>query len=425
MTQNLGPGPMHRSETTTAAAPVAARSGGSFGSSSRARPIAGLLTVLVILAIVVTSVGLFRGSFTESIPVTVLSPRAGLVMNPDAKVKMRGVQVGTVSSIVSQPDGQAAIHLDMDPSQLHLIPANVGVDVESSTVFGAKFVNLVAPRDPSPQTMHAGQVLEGDHVTVEINTVFQQLTRVLDKIDPAKLNETLGAMSEAFAGRGEKFGQSLSDFEALLDKLEPSLPNMSRDIELLTPVANAYADAAPDLLRTVDNASTISDSIVDEQQNLDTFLVSMIGLADVGNDVVGSNQPALSEVLRLLVPTTDVLREYAPGLNCALEGMAVLSRQPPAYDPGVAVNVAFTLGIERYRYPANLPKIGAKGGPQCMGLPRVPFGTFADYLVTDTNANPWQYGNQGILLNSDGLKQRLFGPLDGPPRNTAQIGQPG
>ena len=40
-------------------------------------------------------------------------------------------------------------------------------------------------------------------------------------------------------------------------------------------------------------------------------------------------------------------------------------------------------------------------------------------------ANQAQYGNQGILLNSDGLKQALFGPLDGPPRNTAQIGQPG
>ena len=30
-----------------------------------------------------------------------------------------------------------------------------------------------------------------------------------------------------------------------------------------------------------------------------------------------------------------------------------------------------------------------------------------------------------MLLNSDGLKQLLYGPIDGPPRNTAQIGQPG
>ncbi len=46
-------------------------------------------------------------------------------------------------------------------------------------------------------------------------------------------------------------------------------------------------------------------------------------------------------------------------------------------------------------------------------------------VVGDVGANPAQYGNQGILLNSDALKNWLFGPLDGPPRNTAQIGDAG
>jgi hypothetical protein len=46
-------------------------------------------------------------------------------------------------------------------------------------------------------------------------------------------------------------------------------------------------------------------------------------------------------------------------------------------------------------------------------------------IVTDVGANPYQYGNQGILLNSAGLKNWLFGPIAGPPRNSAQIGMPG
>lgn len=375
----------------------------------------------LIIALAVT---LFRGDFTKTEPVTLISDRVGLVMNPDAKVKMRGVQVGTVGRIETLPDGRAALHLDMDPGQLRLIPGNVTADIASSTVFGAKFVDLVPPGKPEG-TLQPGQVLQGEHVTVEVNTVFQQLTRVLDKIDPAKLNETLGAISAAFGGRGEKMGQTVSDFEALLEKLEPSLPNLNRDIESMAVVSGAYGDAAPDLLKTIENTNRISDSIVDEQQNLDAFLVSSIGLADVGNDVIGGNREALSTTLDLLAPTTDLLNEYAPGLNCALEGMAWVKNQPPQSDPGVLVNVAFTLGIERYRYPQNLPKVAAKGGPHCMGLPHIGFGQRSKYLVTDTNANPWQYGNQGILLNSDGLKQLLFGPLDGPPRNTAQIGMPG
>ena len=47
------------------------------------------------------------------------------------------------------------------------------------------------------------------------------------------------------------------------------------------------------------------------------------------------------------------------------------------------------------------------------------------FLIVDDGANPEQYGNPGILLNSDGLKQLLYGPIAGPPRNTAQIGMPG
>ncbi|MDT5206647.1 MAG: phospholipid/cholesterol/gamma-HCH transport system substrate-binding protein, partial [Mycobacterium sp.] len=98
------------------------------------RALTGLVTVAVVAAIVAVAVGLFQGSFTESVPLTVLSPRAGLVMNADAKVKMHGVQVGRVASIESRPNGQAALHLAMDPSEMHLIPANVLVDLTSPTV---------------------------------------------------------------------------------------------------------------------------------------------------------------------------------------------------------------------------------------------------------------------------------------------------
>ncbi|WP_169718066.1 MlaD family protein [Mycobacterium palustre] len=99
------------------------------GAVDRRRAVAGLVTVIVIAAIVGLCATMFRGGFDDTSPVTVLSPRAGLVMDPDAKVKMHGVQVGKVASIEEQPDGQAAIHLAMDKARLQLIPANSLVDI--------------------------------------------------------------------------------------------------------------------------------------------------------------------------------------------------------------------------------------------------------------------------------------------------------
>ena len=178
-------------------------------------------------------------------------------------------------------------------------------------------------------------------------------------------------------------------------------------------------------VKTVDNATKISDTIVDQNNNLDALLVSAIGLADVGTEVLSTNRQPLTDVLHLLVPTTDLLNQYNAALNCGIGGLVPLATGPGTPLPGVTLLQSFFLGRERYRYPGNLPKVAAKGGPQCMALPKVPFEQSAPYVVTDIGANQAQYGNQGILLNSDGLKQALFGPLDGPPRNTAQIGQPG
>jgi|APCry1669189034_1035192.scaffolds.fasta_scaffold09833_4 virulence factor Mce-like protein len=425
MTSNLGPGPSDRSETETAAAPVAASAGRSFGAGGNGRIIAGLLTVLTLVLIFVLAVGLFRDSFKKTVPVTVISDRAGLVMNPEAKVKLNGAQVGKVASIESLSDGSAALHLALDPASLDAIPANVGAEITSSTVFGSKFVELVPPADPSASSISADTVIRGSNVTVEINTVFQQLVSVLSKVEPAKLNQTLGALSKSLSGRGDKFGQSLVDLDSAFTKLNPALENLNHEIEVAPTVFNAFADAAPDLLAILDNTARISGTITDQQSNLDALLVSAIGLADIGTDVVSANRQPLTDVLRLLVPTTDLTNQYNAALTCGIGGLIPLATGPGAPVPGAVLLQSFFLGRERYRYPGNLPKVAAKGGPQCTDLPNVPYEKRTPFVVADIGANQAQYGNQGILLNSDGLKQALFGPLDGPPRNTAQIGQPG
>ncbi|WP_431232152.1 MCE family protein [Mycolicibacterium psychrotolerans] len=393
--------------------------------SGAARPIAGLATVVVIAAIIALAVGLFQDSFTKTVPVTVISDRAGLVMYPDAKVKLNGAQVGKVASIDSLPDGKAALHLAINPARVNDIPANVSADITSSTVFGSKFVELNPPTDPSAKSIQAGQVIDGKHVTVEINTVFQQLVSVLSKIEPTKLNQTLGAISKSLDGRGDKFGQTLVDLDTALAKINPSLDTLNHELAVAPQVFDAYGDASGDLLDTVKNTAKISDTIVDQDQNLDALLVSAIGLADIGTEVLGENREPLTNVVHLLAPTTDLLSKYSPALNCGIGALVPLATGPGLPLPGAVLLQSFFLGRERYRYPANLPKVAATGGPQCTDLPKVPFETSPPFVVADIGANPAQYGNQGILLNSDGLKQALFGPLDGPPRNTAQIGQPG
>ena len=320
-----------------------------------------------------------------------------------------------------------ALHLSIDSSKLGLIPDNVLVDIASTTVFGAKFVQFILPQAPSADSIRPGQVLAAERVTVEINTVFEQLTSVLGQIEPIKLNEALGAISRAISGRGKRIGQSLKDLDSFLAKLDPAMPALSHDLTAVPGVLNTYADTAPDLLRTATDATSLSATLVDRQKDLDALLVSAIGLGDIGNQFLVTNGPPLQDVMRLLLPTSSLLDEYAPALNCGLMGMldlANVAEANPTHASGIQVSVNFAMGHDRYRYPSDLPKVAASGGPQCEVLP-VRYQQKPPYVVTDTGVNPFKRGNQGWVLNSDGLKQLLFGPLDGPPRNSAQVGQPG
>ncbi|OBF95593.1 MCE-family protein [Mycobacterium sp. 852002-51152_SCH6134967] len=406
--------------------PVAAAPGRDFGARSYRRPLVGLIAVLGAVAVVGAAVAMFNGTFTPSASVTVMTDRAGLLMERGAKVKLNGAQIGTVAAVDQTPEGRAELTLSIEPARLRLIPDNVRVEIGANTVFGAKSVEFLPPVHPSGVSIRAGQVLDSEHVTVETNTIFTELNSVLSHIDPVKLNETLRAMSTAFSGRGETFGQSLTDFNSFLVTIEPNLPQLTRELQMLPDVAAGYADAAPDLMTIFRHASAISRTLVDEQSNLDRFLVSAIGLADAGNDVIGGNRESLADLLHLMVPTTDLTNEYHEALNCALAGIQRnFVGKPPAPVPGVNDIGALVLGIERYRYPQDLPKVAATGGPQCAGQLPLQYNEFPAKVVADVGTNPARYGNQGLLLNSDGLKQWLFGPIDGPPRNTAQYGQPG
>ncbi len=356
----------------------------------------------------------FRGAFADTVPVQVLSQRAGLVMNPDADVKMRGVTVGKVASIRERPDGLATLELAIDADELARIPANVSVAIASTTVFGAKFVQLIPPERPDGR-LRAGRVLTADRVTVEINTVFEQLTAVLAALEPEKLNSTLGSLAAATRGRGAQVGEMLGDLETFLAELEPALPALRTDITLAAPVLATYADAAQPLLDIAGNLTSLGGTLLEEQQNLDAMLLGLIGLSDTGHRVLAANSSALASTLAVLVPTTALTSEYREALYCSLDGFADLSQMAPVDVPGLGLSANFLWGIDPYRYPENLPKLQASGGSQCSVLP-VGYEQRPPFVVADVGANPFARGNQGIVVNSETLPNALFGPLTGATR---------
>nr|WP_227999377.1 MCE family protein [Nocardia australiensis] len=372
--------------------------------------------VLVLVAIVAVSLVMFAGGFTRTSTVTIESPRSGLVLDPDAKVKIRGVEIGRVAEI-DQIGDVARLRLALDPEQMKLVPANATVDIRSTTVFGAKYVNFIVPQQPSSDSLRAGATLTAQAVTVEFNTLFQRLTDVLAKIEPEKLNATLQALGSALDGRGDKLGDLLARSDAYLRDINPSLPALQRDLASTAGVTNLYADTVPDLLRTTDNLTVTGKTIVDKQKQIDALLADVIGLSDTTGSVLRENEDQLGSALELLRPTAELLNEYKPALHCLVVGLAdVLPIGEDIFGgrfPAVPLNAGFMPGADPYQYPNDLPKVNATGGPHCDGIEnRVP-DSHANYVVTDTSEGHVWTPSTTTHPNGPKVFQLLFAGLPG------------
>ena len=114
---------------------------------------------LVVAAVVAAFIYLqFRGDLTDKTQLTLLSPRAGLVVERGSKVTFNGVEIGRVARIdmVDQHGTPAAkLTLDVNPRYVEYIPANVVAEIRATTVFG-KQVHLVQLTGKPFSTTHFG-----------------------------------------------------------------------------------------------------------------------------------------------------------------------------------------------------------------------------------------------------------------------------
>jgi phospholipid/cholesterol/gamma-HCH transport system substrate-binding protein len=351
-----------------------------------------LILVVVFAVLVWLTWALFAGTLKDEVPVTLTSDRAGLVMETNAKVKLRGVQVGRVSGITGGKE-PVVLTLDIDRDQIKFIPANVEAQIRATTVFGAKFVDLVYPDDPSPQRLAENQVLKSRNVSTEVNTVFQNVVSVLNQIDTAKLNSTLAALAEGVRGQGEKIGQATTDANQVLLQLNPRSDTIRADWQALQGFNDAYSGAAQNILTVLNAASTTSATITSHTKQLDALLLATIGLSNSGISLLAPNQANLIKAINVLEPTTNLLYKYNPEYTCLLMGAKTLLDTGGYEAPGgngrtLVLDVGLSLGDDPYHYPNNLPVIGAKGGPGgkpgCGSLPDVAKNWPVRNLVTNT-----------------------------------------
>jgi len=355
-----------------------------------------LCWAVALFAVIGGMVGLcsaaFAGTFRDYVPVTLVSDRTGLVMESGAKVKMRGVQVGRVAGI----DGgaqSATLRLEIFPDQRHRIPANVEAEIKATTVFGAKYVDLIYPRNPSPEPISNGAVLRSRNVTSEVNTVFDSLVGILKQIDVAKLNTVLTAVADGVRGKGQRMGEATTAANEVLRAVNSRVDTITADIRSFKGFSDSYSNAARDIIDILDSATTTAKTIIDRSNDLDRLLLNVAGFANSGTTVLAGNTDTIAGAINVLEPTTALLLKYNPSYTCTIQGAKIfLDTAGNEWFGGngrtVYLDAGIAFGDDLYKYPDHLPIVAAKGGPGgkpgCGSLPDVAKNFPVRQLITNT-----------------------------------------
>ncbi|WP_260761991.1 MCE family protein [Mycobacterium sp. SMC-4] len=332
---------------------------------------AGAVLAVAVIALVTLVYLQFRGALTPSVQLTVLAPRAGLVLDPGSKVTLDGVVIGRVTQVQQVVTGDvpaARILVDVAPRYLDVLPVNVDTTITASTVFGNKYVAFRSPTTPArPVTSTDVLYVAQGAVTTEFNSLFESVTDIAEKIDPIELNMTLKATATALTGLGDDFGRSLVEANNVLHRVNPRMPRVRENIDRLADLTDIYRGSAQPLLDGLRDALTTVRTLNDERDNLDQALLAALGFAEPGADTIERAAPYLVRGLADLTPTAELLDEYSPALFCTIRNYHDVAPKVSAALGGNGYAAVTTTelvgGAAPYVYPDNLPRTNARGGP--------------------------------------------------------------
>jgi phospholipid/cholesterol/gamma-HCH transport system substrate-binding protein len=357
--------------------------------------------LLVVATVVAAFIYLaFRGELSDKTQLTLMSPRAGLVVERGSKVTFNGVEIGRVAGIEFVDEHgtpKAKLTLDVKPRYVSYIPANVVAEIRATTVFGNKYISFSSPESPSAQRISSHAPIDSSAVTTEFNTLFETVTAIAEQVDPIKVNQTLTATAEALTGLGDRFGESLENGSQIVDDLNRQMPQIAHDNRALADLADVYADASPDLWDGLENATRTARTLNDHRADIDEALMAAVGFANDAADSFERGGPYLVRGAADLVPTTQLLDYYSPEIFCTFRKFSDVQKRVAAVVGGNGYSLSGSAGSlsslgapNPWVYPDNLPRVNAHGGPE--GRP----GCWQDitrylwpapYLVMDTGAS--------------------------------------
>jgi phospholipid/cholesterol/gamma-HCH transport system substrate-binding protein len=322
--------------------------------------ISGAIGLLIVVSLTTIGIKSAFGAFDGGYELHGTFAAAGQGLLSGSDVKIRGVNVGEVSSI-RLVDNRALIELRIEEDTQ--IPETAQAVIRPKTLFGEKFVDIL----PGDDELNGPYLDDGDEIVdtrggFELEQVLTDAYPVLEAVDPAELAVILDELATAGRGLGPSINRSIVNSAALaelgasndaefrqftsdlallaeeLDILAPELVAGARDLNVALPSLNARSDQLDEALT---QASRLAADVADLLEANESFTTNALTDGSKSLQVIFDRR---SQIQPLLVGLTRYTRTVAEAIRfevgdgtmmAAVKGL--IAGPPPDEEPDAPI----------------------------------------------------------------------------------------
>lgn len=254
----------------------------------------GLATVALVAGLVVVMIQFGRGYYDGGYEISAIFPSSsqGLFTDGGSDVKVRGLNVGTVSGIELLDDGRARVTLRLDEGVL--LPDTAAASIEPLSVFGPKFIRIdPGAHEASGPYLDPGDTIVDTRTTADLTETLDTAAHLLEGIDPAELASIFEAVTESVDGLGPAIGRTIDSSAALAGVAADHVADLEQFLVDLATLSGTFGAHAEEIVATVDGLSQLVPALTADPEQFGELLDVTTGIATTFAGLLEDNRADL------------------------------------------------------------------------------------------------------------------------------------
>jgi phospholipid/cholesterol/gamma-HCH transport system substrate-binding protein len=238
---------------------------------------------------------------------------------PQAGVKVNDVAIGKVAKVDLAPDGWTA-DVTVEVNGDVKLPANASAQLRQSSLLGEKYVELVAPNNPSGTLAGGATIpLERTNRNPEVEEVFGALSLLLNGGGIGQIQDISRELNSALSGNEPQIRQLLTNLNTTVSNLDAHRNDITQALDGLNRLSGTLNNQRDELAGAIDNLGPGLAVLTQQRDQLVTMLNSLSSLSGVAVDTVNKSQADLIADLKDLQPTLTQLAASGQNLPKSLQ----------------------------------------------------------------------------------------------------------